>query len=45
MLAGWDEKAGASLYWLDYLGTMHNMNMAGTGYGDLSTSTLALCQE
>lgn len=24
---------GASLYWMDYLATMHRMNVAGTGYG------------
>jgi 20S proteasome subunit beta 4 len=24
---------GASLYWFDYLGTMHKMNLCGTGYG------------
>ena len=33
MLAGYDEKTGPSLYLIDYLGTMHSMNMAGTGYG------------
>ena len=38
LLAGWDEKAGPSLYLIDYLGTMHDMNMAGTGYGALLCS-------
>ena len=33
LVAGWDEKAGPSLFWLDYLATMHSMNVAGTGYG------------
>ena len=33
LIAGWDEKAGPSLYWMDYLATMHSMNVAGTGYG------------
>uniref|UniRef100_A0A061RBC1 Proteasome subunit beta n=1 Tax=Tetraselmis sp. GSL018 TaxID=582737 RepID=A0A061RBC1_9CHLO len=33
LIAGYDEKAGPSLYWLDYLATMHSMNVAGTGYG------------
>ena len=33
MLAGYDDKVGPSLYLIDYLGSMHSMNMAGTGYG------------
>ncbi|CAK0737495.1 hypothetical protein CVIRNUC_000922 [Coccomyxa viridis] len=33
LIAGWDEKTGPSLYWMDYLATMHSMNIAGTGYG------------
>lgn len=33
LIAGWDEKTGPSLFWLDYLATMHAMNVAGTGYG------------
>jgi 20S proteasome subunit beta 4 len=33
LLAGHDDDVGASLYWLDYLGTMHKMNVCGTGYG------------
>jgi len=33
LLAGHDESTGPSLYWLDYLATMHSMNIAGTGYG------------
>ncbi|CAL8470453.1 g9995 [Coccomyxa elongata] len=33
LIAGWDEKTGPSLYWMDYLATMHRMNVAGTGYG------------
>ena len=35
LIAGWDEKTGPSLFWLDYLATMHPMNVAGTGYGAL----------
>ncbi len=38
LIAGWDEKAGPSLFWLDYLATMHAMNVAGTGYGALPAS-------
>jgi 20S proteasome alpha/beta subunit len=34
LIAGWDEKDGPSLYWMDYLATMHSMNIAGTGYGE-----------
>lgn len=37
LLAGFDEKSGASLYWMDYLATMHKMNIAGTGYGMFTT--------
>ena len=33
LFAGFDEKAGPSLYWMDYLATMHKMNIAGNGYG------------
>ncbi|CAG9464192.1 unnamed protein product [Pedinophyceae sp. YPF-701] len=33
LIAGYDEATGASLYWMDYLATMHKMNIAGTGYG------------
>ena len=36
LIAGYDEECGPSLYWLDYLATMHKMNIAGTGYGDCS---------
>lgn len=34
LIAGWDKKTGPSLFWMDYLATMHSMNIAGTGYGD-----------
>ena len=34
LIAGFDEGAGPSLYWMDYLATMHSMNIAGTGYGN-----------
>lgn len=33
LLGGYDEGAGSSLYWLDYLGAMHKMNICGHGYG------------
>lgn len=33
LLAGWDEQAGASLYWMDYLATLNKINTGGTGYG------------
>lgn len=33
LIAGYDEDTGPALYWLDYLATMHSMNVAGTGYG------------
>ncbi|KAK9869037.1 hypothetical protein WJX84_005186 [Apatococcus fuscideae] len=33
LIAGFDEGTGPSLYWMDYLATMHSMNIAGTGYG------------
>lgn len=45
LFAGFDDKAGASLYWMDYLATMHKMNIAGTGYGapDKYMNTLMFC--
>lgn len=37
LIAGFDEHEGkegeASLFWMDYLATMHKMNVGGTGYG------------
>jgi hypothetical protein len=36
LIAGFDEGAGASLYWVDYLATLHKVNTGGTGYGELS---------
>jgi 20S proteasome alpha/beta subunit len=33
LVAGFDEGVGASLYWLDYLATLHKVNTGGTGYG------------
>ncbi|KAK9811836.1 hypothetical protein WJX72_010995 [[Myrmecia] bisecta] len=33
LIAGFDKAGGPSLYWMDYLATMHKMNIAGTGYG------------
>ena len=37
LIAGYDEGRGASLFWCDYLATMHKMNIAGTGYGGPQT--------
>ena len=34
MLAGYDQTAGPSLYWLDYLATLNKINTGGTGYGE-----------
>jgi hypothetical protein len=36
LIAGFDEGAGASLYWVDYLATLHKVNTGGTGYGEQS---------
>ena len=33
LVAGYDKDKGPSLYFLDYLATMHKMNVAGYGYG------------
>eukprot|EP01025_Chloroclados_australasicus_P034927 TRINITY_DN3566_c0_g2_i3.p3 TRINITY_DN3566_c0_g2~~TRINITY_DN3566_c0_g2_i3.p3 ORF type:complete len:193 (+),score=26.19 TRINITY_DN3566_c0_g2_i3:104-682(+) len=33
LIAGYDDSEGPSLYWMDYLATMHKMNIGGTGYG------------
>ncbi|KAG2423381.1 hypothetical protein HXX76_015347 [Chlamydomonas incerta] len=40
LLAGWDEQAGASLYWMDYLATLNKINTGGTGYGSYFTLSL-----
>lgn len=42
LIAGYDEGAGASLYWLDYLATLHKVNTGGTGYGEHHTATAAV---
>ena len=34
LVAGYDEGVGPSLYWLDYLATLHKVNTGGTGYGE-----------
>lgn len=41
LIAGWDKKDGPSLYWMDYLATMHHMNVGGTGYGESRLSLSA----
>lgn len=33
LIAGYDEHCGPSLYWCDYLATMHEQNICGSGYG------------
>ncbi|KDD76170.1 proteasome subunit protein [Helicosporidium sp. ATCC 50920] len=33
LLAGYDKGVGPSLYWCDYLATLHQMNVCATGYG------------
>lgn len=40
LLGGYDEDTGASLYWMDYLGTMHKMNVCGNGYAAYFTLPL-----
>ena len=42
LVAGYDkgEGGGASLYWLDYLATLHKVNTGGTGYGSYFTLSL-----
>ena len=34
LIAGFDAGPGASLYWVDYLATLHKVNTGGTGYGE-----------
>lgn len=33
MLAGWDKDQGPSLYYLDYISTLHKVEKGGMGYG------------
>jgi len=33
LLGGYDEKSGPSMYYMDYLASMHKMNIAAHGYG------------
>ncbi|KAL6779731.1 PBD1 [Auxenochlorella protothecoides x Auxenochlorella symbiontica] len=33
LLAGFDASTGPALYWLDYLATLHQTNVCGSGYG------------
>lgn len=40
LVAGFDEGVGPSLYWCDYLATMHKMNVCGTGYGSYFTLSM-----
>lgn len=40
LIAGYDEKTGPSLYWLDYLATLQKVNTGGTGYGSFFVLSL-----
>jgi len=40
LLAGYDEKTGPSLYWMDYLATLNRVNTGGTGYGAMFVLSL-----
>lgn len=40
LLGGYDEKAGPSLFWIDYLGGMQQMNIAAHGYGSYFTLSI-----
>ncbi|CAM6012922.1 unnamed protein product [Sphagnum balticum] len=33
MIAGWDKDVGPSLYYLDYISTLHKLEKGGLGYG------------
>lgn len=33
MIAGWDKDQGPSLYYLDYISTLHKVEKGGMGYG------------
>lgn len=33
LIAGFDERNGAQLYWMDYLATLQKINIGGSGYG------------
>lgn len=35
MIAGWDKDVGPSLYYLDYISTLHKLEKGGMGYGEL----------
>lgn len=37
LMAGFDEKVGPSMYYMDYLGSMHKMDSAAHGYGSYFT--------
>jgi 20S proteasome subunit beta 4 len=34
MIAGWDKDVGPSLYYLDYISTLHKLEKGGLGYGE-----------
>ena len=35
LIAGWDAASGPSMYFLDYMASLHKMNCTGHGYGAL----------
>ena len=39
MLAGWDKHDGPSLYYLDYISTLHKLEKGGMGYGERRFTT------
>ena len=41
LLAGYDDATGPSLYWMDYLATLNQINTGGTGYGGKHAHALA----
>lgn len=45
LMAGFDEGSGPALYWCDYLATLHQMNICGTGYGAWASSRWWLCRQ
>mmetsp|Transcript_18920 Transcript_18920/g.26350 ORF Transcript_18920/g.26350 Transcript_18920/m.26350 type:complete len:193 (+) Transcript_18920:72-650(+) len=40
LMGGYDEKVGPSLYYMDYLGSMHKMDFASHGYGSYFTLSI-----
>lgn len=40
LIGGYDKGTGPSLYWMDYLGTLCQVNTGGSGYGSFFTTSL-----